>query len=166
MKLILHVLFRLEQHGVILLLCLRVRAKIYNVPHMNRKTPPLLRTFLRIPVLYQFAAFLTARRVRIVGRSMLPALSPGERVLFDRLAYRLDGPRLGDVVLARHPAPPGVRLIKRVAEQEGLAPDEFWLLGDNAEESTDSRTLGPFSREDIRARAWVVYWPPERFHIL
>ncbi|TMF07083.1 MAG: nickel-type superoxide dismutase maturation protease [Chloroflexi bacterium] len=133
---------------------------------MNRKTPPLLRTFLRIPVLYQFAAFLTARRVRIVGRSMLPALSPGERVLFDRLAYRLDGPRLGDVVLARHPAPPGVRLIKRVAEQEGLAPDEFWLLGDNAEESTDSRTLGPFSREDIRARAWVVYWPPERFHIL
>ena len=119
-----------------------------------------------MPVLYQFAAFLTARRVRIVGRSMLPALSPGERVLFDRLTYRLDAPRLGDIVLARQPARPGARLIKRVAEQEGLAPDEFWLLGDNAEESTDSRTLGPFRREDVLARARVVYWPPERFRAL
>jgi len=133
---------------------------------MNRKTPPLVRRLLHMRVVYQLAAFVTARRMRIVGRSMLPALSPGERVLFDRLAYRLDAPRLGDIVLARYPARPGVRLIKRVAEREGLSPYEFWLLGDNAEDSTDSRALGPFGREDIVARAWVVYWPPERFRIL
>jgi len=133
---------------------------------MNRKTPASVRRLLRIPVVYHLAAFLTARRIRIGGRSMLPALSPEERVLFDRLAYRIEAPRVGEIVLARHPARPDVRFIKRVAEQEGLSPDEFWLLGDNAEESTDSRTLGPFQREHILARAWVVYWPPERVRLM
>jgi type IV secretory pathway protease TraF len=97
---------------------------------------------------------------------MLPALSAGERVLFDRLAYAVDCPRVGDIVLARHAARAGVRMIKRVAQGEGLGPDEFWLLGDNAEESTDSRTLGAFRREDIVGRAWVVYWPPSRFRLI
>jgi signal peptidase I len=133
---------------------------------MNRKTPRLFRRLLRVPIVYHLAAFLTARRVRIVGRSMLPTLSPGERVLFDRLAYRLGAPRAGEIVLAQPHARPGVRLIKRVAEQHGLGPDEFWLLGDNADESTDSRVLGTFAREDILARAWVVYWPADRFRVL
>jgi nickel-type superoxide dismutase maturation protease len=97
---------------------------------------------------------------------MVPALEPGERVLFDRLAYAVNGPCVGDIVLARHPARPGVRMIKRVAECQGLGRDEFWLLGDNAEGSTDSRTLGAFRREDIVGRAWVVYWPAGRFRVI
>ena len=83
------------------------------------------------PVLYRVLAFVTAKRVVVRGRSMVPALSPGERVLFDRLAYVLEEPRVGDVVLARHAARPGVRMIKRVAEVIG--DGEFVLLGDNAE---------------------------------
>ena len=81
--------------------------------------------------------------------------------MFDRLAYFVGDPRVGDVVLAGHPARPGVRMIKRVAELRGEG--EYVLLGDNPDESTDSRTLGPFRRGDIVGRAWVVYWPPERF---
>jgi signal peptidase I len=134
---------------------------------MNRKTA---RSLVRLAVaalgLFPLLAFLAGRRVIVRGESMLPALRPSERVLFDRLAYARNLPRGGEIVLARHPARPRVRLIKRVAEQEGLGPDEFWLIGDNAEGSTDSRTLGPFRREDILARAWVVYWPPERFRVL
>lgn len=95
---------------------------------------------------------------------MIPALSPGERVLFDRLAYVRGEPRVGDIVLARHPARRGVRMIKRVTE--ATDEDGYVLLGDNAEESTDSRTLGPFRRGDIVGRAWVVYWPPERFRVI
>jgi len=133
---------------------------------MNRKPHALIRYLARIPVLYQLAAFVTAKRVVVRGRSMLPALSAGERVLFDRLAYVVDGPRAGDIVLARHPARAGVRMIKRVAPGEGLGSDEYWLLADNVTESTDSRTLGSFRRTDIVARAWIVYWPPERFRWL
>jgi nickel-type superoxide dismutase maturation protease len=95
---------------------------------------------------------------------MAPSLSPGERVLFDRLAYARAEPRVGDIVLARHPARRGVRMIKRVAE---VTEDrEFVLLGDNPRESTDSRTLGPFRREEIVGRGWVVYWPSGRVRVL
>jgi len=134
---------------------------------MSRKTA---RSLVRLAVaalgLFPLLAFLGGRRVIVVGESMLPTLRQGERVLFDRLAYLREEPRVGEVVLAQHPARPGLRMIKRVAAQEGLAPAEFWLLGDNADESTDSRLLGPFRREDILARAWVVYWPPERLRVL
>jgi nickel-type superoxide dismutase maturation protease len=114
----------------------------------------------RVPGLYAVLAFLTARRVVVRGPSMYPALRPGDRVLFDRLAYRLDDPSPGDIVLARHPARPGVRFIKRVAGVSGA--DGYELLGDNADASTDSRTLGRFRRQDIAGRGWLVYWPPER----
>ena len=124
---------------------------------MNRKA---IRALSAIPGLYSVVAFLTARRVVVRGRSMLPALAPGERVLFDRLAYALREPCHGNIVLARHPVRPGVLLIKRIAEKD---PEGFVLLGDNPDESTDSRQLGSFNREHILARAWIVYWPPERF---
>ena len=90
---------------------------------------------------------------------MLPTLRPGERVLFDRLWYELRQPQVGGIVLARHPSRPGVRMIKRVVED---GADGYILHGDNSEESTDSRQLGTFRREDILACAWLVYWPPER----
>jgi hypothetical protein len=83
--------------------------------------------------------------------------------LFDRLAYRLEEPQVGDVVLARHRDRPGVRLVKRIAPPpRQLAHGEYWLLGDNPDRSTDSRELGPFRRGDITARGWLVYWPPVR----
>ena len=134
---------------------------------MNRKTVRfLVRLAVAVLGLFPLLAFLTGKRVIVRGESMLPALRPGERVLFDRLAYRLGQPRVGEIVLARHPARPGLRMIKRVAAQEGLGPDEIWLIGDNAEGSTDSRSLGPFGRRDILARASVVYWPLARFRVV
>ena len=108
---------------------------------------------------------------------MYPAVRPGEAALFDRLAYGRSRPRRGDIVLAKHPDRPGLRLEKRFAgapgdavnaggEERVLARGEYVLLGDNAGLSTDSRQLGVFRREDILARGWLVYWPPERFRTL
>jgi signal peptidase I len=47
------------------------------------------------------AILLGNRRVVVRGVSMVPALAEGERVLVDRLAYRLGRPRRGDVALVR-----------------------------------------------------------------
>ncbi|MEE8384757.1 MAG: signal peptidase I [Dehalococcoidia bacterium] len=78
-------------------------------------------------------AFLSARRVVIRGWSMSPTLAPGEHVLFDRIAYRLGPPGRGDVVLVRHPARPGLRLVKRLAALPGdavvIADDRCWVNG-------------------------------------
>jgi signal peptidase I len=159
---------------------------------MERKTRPL-RFLTLIPGLYPLLAFFVARRVTVKGWSMEPTLVHGERVFFDRLAFGVRDPERGDVVLARHPARPGIRMIKRVGavpgdevvlespedlrqapplpegneEQKGeprtLGDDEYLLLGDNPYESTDSRELGSVRRRDILARAWLVYWPPDRW---
>jgi signal peptidase I len=131
---------------------------------------------------------------------MYPTLAPGERVLFDRLAYRQERPRRGDVVLARHPTRRSLKLVKRVAAVPGdritvqgdemrveeaagqhvpcaaegaaagqvwvLGEDEYFLVGDAPDLSTDARHFGPTSLRDILGRAWVVYWPLSRRRVV
>ena len=45
---------------------------------------------------------------------MEPAYRDGDRVLVNRLAYRLRPPRVGDVVVLRDPERAGKHLLKRV----------------------------------------------------
>lgn len=58
----------------------------------------------------------------------------------------------------------------RDAIQEGdeitLASDEYLVFGDNRPESSDSRTFGVVDREDIKAKAWVVYFPFDRTRVI
>jgi nickel-type superoxide dismutase maturation protease len=106
-------------------------------------------------------------RVEIQGNSMAPALQPGDWAIATR-ARRLAP---GDVVVLAHPLKPELELVKRVlggpgdhALQEGrpLGPDQWFVVGDNHETSTDSRSFGPVSRRAITGRVRLVYWPPRR----
>lgn len=80
---------------------------------------------------------------------MLPTLQPGQQVLVDLRAYTDRPPLPGDVVLAEHPSERGFLLVKRVHKTSG---DGVWLLGDNAEETTDSRAFGEVPFERLRGR--------------
>lgn len=40
-----------------------------------------------------------------------------------------------------------------------LTDDEYFVLGDNRNSSSDSRAFGPVKRNSFRGRAWLVYWP-------
>lgn len=131
---------------------------------------------------------------------MHPTLEPGERVLFDRLAYRNRSPKRNEIALADHPLKKGFTLIKRVVAIPGdrvdiqdnavlvngalctpvraqidypagdsqwdLLSDYYFLMGDNPVRSTDSRQLGPFPVDLIKAKAWLVYWPLSRWRVL
>ena len=133
-----------------------------------------MRIVSRVPGLYAAVAFLLARRVTIEGWSMAPALLPGDRILFDRLAYVRSHPRRGDIVIAAHPLRPSLRLAKRITAVPGdtisdgqtLAKGEYWLEGDNLDASTDSRGFGLVTRRDLLGRAWLIYSPAERWQII
>lgn len=54
------------------------------------------------------------------------------------------------------------------AEPIVLGEDEYFVMGDNRNNSTDSRTeiVGNIKREDIIGRAWVRIWPFSRIGVL
>lgn len=64
---------------------------------------------------------------------------------------------------------------KEVMEEAGIAEepitlgdDEYFVLGDNRNNSQDSRAanVGVLHREDLLGRAWVRIWPLDRFGVI
>ena len=116
------------------------------------------------PLVAFLAVWLLLRRrvdvVEVRGRSMLPALRPGDRLL----VVRSDAPPSpGAIVLAPDPRDLRRELIKRVvlADASGIT-----VRGDNAAESTDARSFGALPPDAVRWRAVLRYWPLERAGLL
>jgi len=70
---------------------------------------------------------------RVDGESMLPTLAHGDRLLVNKLVYRIRGPVPGEVVVIRDPADPRRHLVKRVVavggEEVEVRGDEVRLNG-------------------------------------
>ena len=138
-----------------------------------------------------------------VGQSMEPGIYSGDKVLVNRLAYRLKAPSYGDLVVFKPNGNENAHYhIKRVVGRPGdtltiesgrvfidgelleekvltekiedagvaeggitLGTDEYFVLGDNRNNSEDSRSadIGMVRREDILGEAWFIISPRERF---
>ena len=134
-----------------------------------------------------------------VGQSMEPTLSSGDKVLTNRIIYKLTEPKRGDLVVFK---PNGNEnshyYIKRVIGLPGetiqivegfiyidgevlveeiklekmeyagtaeekitLGDEEYFVLGDNRNDSADSRdpSVGNVYRDDIIGKAWLRFYP-------
>ncbi|XP_014274432.1 mitochondrial inner membrane protease subunit 1 [Halyomorpha halys] len=108
--------------------------------------------------------------VLCTGRSMEPTLHHNDIVISDHCFRKFRGIRYGDVVVAKSVSDPKLLVCKRVMAQEGdvvlyynryvLVPTgHVWLLGDNRDNSSDSRDYGPVPVALIRGRVVCRIWP-------
>ncbi|MGL4650710.1 MAG: signal peptidase I, partial [Caldilineaceae bacterium] len=139
-----------------------------------------------------------AQATVVFGQSMEPNLSPHQRLIVDKLSYRLHAPQRNDIVVVDLPQLDDM-LVKRVVGLPGetielrgglvhvngapllepfahaldaattppvtLADGEYYVLGDNRDNSNDSRYFGPIAGSRILGKVWLRYWPLHRFRL-
>lgn len=88
------------------------------------------------------------RVFRAVDRSMEPSIAEGDYLLVNTWWSML---RPGDVVVALHPHT-GMYIVKRIRRS---SRGGYFLVGDNAAHSIDSRSFGPVSARGIVGKVAV-----------
>jgi len=130
--------------------------------------------------------------------SMEPTLMVGDRVIVNKLAYKINSIKRGDIVVFHSPLKKD--LVKRVIAIEGdsitlteegdiyingekivelylpeksnisyknqtlvVGEDEVFVMGDNRNNSLDSRYFGPIPEDKVFGNVLFIYWPPSQW---
>ena len=95
---------------------------------------------------------------RVEGRSMEPTLDNQDRLVVNKLAYRLADPQVGDIVMLEYPLNPDQSYVKRIVAGPGdvirsvdghvyrndvLLPDDFIPNGDRSNDTWGPEVLQP-----------------------
>lgn len=88
---------------------------------------------------------------------------PGETVQVKDGYVYIDGEKLDEHYGNELMQDPGI-----AAEPITLGDDEYFVLGDNRNHSSDSRSesVGLIKREDLVGRAWIRIWPLNRLGVI
>lgn len=88
---------------------------------------------------------------------------PGEHVSIHDGAVYINGERLEESYLDSIATSwPG-----SLGQEEIVVPDDsVFVMGDNRNNSTDSRVFGPVRIDEIIGKAWISYWPSDQLDII
>ncbi len=89
------------------------------------------------------------------GNSMHPTLHPGQDVLSFNWAYLGKKPKAGDIVVIKMN---GREMIKRI---QTIRDRDIFVIGDNKDESTDSRDFGPVKMNQVVGKVIYSSAPPQ-----
>ena len=152
---------------------------------MNRVMRELLSTAIYLlcvlGAVWLVITFVGQRR-EVEGASMENTLHNGDNLIVDKLSYRFHDPERFDIILFPFQYQDNTYYIKRIIGLPGetvqingraeepieLGEDEYFVMGDNRNNSSDSRTdvVGNIKREDIIGKAWLRIWPLSDFGVL
>jgi signal peptidase I len=81
---------------------------------------------------------------------------PGDTIWLTTTAVYVDGKKLKEPYIDTLP---GDIESPNVVPPQTLHKDQYWVMGDNRDNSQDSRVFGPITRSAIIGKAEVVIWP-------
>jgi len=90
---------------------------------------------------------------------------PGERIKIEDNSLFINGQKLEEEYLPKETIISGGSFLPK-REEIIIPPDHYFVLGDNRSHSSDSREWGWIEKEEIVGRAFLRYWPPEKFGLL
>ena len=101
-----------------------------QVPPQDRPTSPTMsrvgeELFAWLKTLASAAVYATLivtfgfQVARVEGQSMAPTLADQDRLIVNKLAYRIGEPQVGDIVMLYYPLDPKKSFVKRVIAEEG-----------------------------------------------
>src|SRR5216683_2121656 len=122
--------------------------------HLWQESRLLFRDLIFALMLLALVMVFIVQPVKVEGTSMLPYLHDGERIFVNKLIYYDDyrwAPKVyrGDIVVFWFPEDPSKSYIKRV----------IGLMGDNRDNSSDSRIWGLVPKKYVYGKALFRYWP-------
>lgn len=149
--------------------------------------------FVKALVFFLFLQTYVVQGFVIEGACMEPALHSHEKIIVNKMIYKVQEPNVGEVVVFAYPLEPDKDFIKRVVGVPGdiieikdgylyrngkrmLEPfvqeyvfgsygpvkvpeDKLCVMGDNRNNSHDSRSWGLLDRSLVKGRAEVKFWP-------
>jgi len=91
---------------------------------------------------------------------------PGEEISLKRGKIYINEKQLDETkYLPEDTITPGGSFLKN-GEQIVIPNKQYFVIGDNRGNSSDSRDWGPIPRDNIIGKAWLRYWPLQNFGFL
>jgi signal peptidase I len=90
---------------------------------------------------------------------------PGDKVSIKENKVYVNGVQLEENYLSNSLKTGGGSFLKE-GQEVAIPQDNYFVLGDNRPFSSDSRSWGTITKQEITGKAWIIYWPVQKIGVV